>query len=91
VEIPGVEIDDVSVEVEGDVLTLQGERKLDETIKWEAYRRIERPYGSFRRSFTLPQGVDEGNIRARLKNGVLEVTLPLSDERPPKAVNVKVE
>jgi HSP20 family protein len=91
VEIPGVEIDDVSVEVKGDMLIIQGQRRLDETIRWEAYRRIERPYGSFRRSFALPQGVDQGNIRARLNNGVLEVTLPLSDERPPKAGNVKVE
>lgn len=90
-EIPGVDLEDLRVEVKGDVLTFQGDRRLDESISREAYRRIERPYGCFGRSFTLPRGVDQEKIRARLKNGVLEVTLPLSTERSTKTVNVKVE
>ncbi len=90
-ELPGVDIEDVSVEVEGDVLRLQGERKLDKAVKPEAYQRVERPQGVFTRSFTLPQGVDHGKIRATLKNGVLEVTLPLPGERHPKTIDVKVE
>jgi len=90
-EIPGVDLEDVRVEVKGDILTFQGERKLDEKIRREAYSRIERPYGSFGRSFTLPREVDQRKIQARLKDGVLEIVLPIPSEPTFRAVQVKVE
>lgn len=89
-ELPGLEIEDVSVEVDDNVLSLKGERKLDETVRREEYHRMERAYGSFRRSFTLPAVVVRENIRAKLKNGVLEVILPKEEKEKPKQIKVDV-
>ncbi|GAB4368816.1 MAG: Hsp20/alpha crystallin family protein [Deltaproteobacteria bacterium] len=87
-EIPGVERDQVSVEVKDGVLTLKGERKFERDVKEENYHRIERSYGSFQRSFTLPSSVDPDKVRASLKNGVLEVTLTKKEQARPKQIRI---
>jgi HSP20 family protein len=89
-EIPGVERDNISINVEDGVLTLKGERKMEEEKKKDNYHRIERSYGSFTRSFTLPKTVDANAIDASLKDGVLDVKLPKREETKPKAVDIKV-
>jgi len=89
-EIPGVEKDRVGVEVKDGVLTLRGERKFERDVKEENYHRIERSYGSFQRSFTLPTGVDPDKVRASLKNGVLEVTLQKKEQARPKQIKISV-
>jgi HSP20 family protein len=75
-ELPGMTLDDVSVEVHNDVLTIRGEKKQEIKDEKENYHRIERRYGSFHRSFHLPENVKEEDIAASLKNGVLHVVVP---------------
>lgn len=89
-ELPGVQKDDIKVSVESGVLTLRGERKQEKEEKGKKYHRIERQYGSFMRTFTLPDNVDESKIQAEAKDGILNVRLPKSEKAKPKAVNVKV-
>jgi len=78
-ELPGVEKGDVEVSVENNRLTLTGERKFENEEKRENYHRIERGYGHFSRSFTLPSAVDREKVEAKFKNGVLTVRLPKSE------------
>ena len=87
-EVPGVERDQVGVEVKDGILTLRGERKFEREVKEENYHRIERSYGSFQRSFTLPSSVDPEKVRATLRNGVLEVTLQKKELARPKQVKI---
>ncbi|HEU5360471.1 MAG TPA: Hsp20/alpha crystallin family protein [Candidatus Deferrimicrobiaceae bacterium] len=87
-DLPGVDKDAVSVEVKEGVLTLRGERKLDKDVKEENYHRIERSYGTFHRSFTLPSSVDAEKVTARMKDGVLEVDLPKKEQARPKKIEV---
>lgn len=89
-ELPGLEKGDIKVNVEDGVLTLKGERKLSEETKEEDYHRVERAYGTFTRSFTLPDTVDAEKISAKHKDGVLRVSLPKKPEAKPKVVDVKV-
>jgi HSP20 family protein len=89
-ELPGVDPKDVDVRVESNVLTLRGERKFESEVKREQYHRVERAYGSFSRSFTLPNVVDTGKIVAEYKDGVLRVTLPQREEAKPKQITVAV-
>jgi HSP20 family protein len=89
-EVPGVDPKEVDVRVENNVLTLRGERKIDNEIKRESYHRVERAYGSFSRSFTLPNVVDTENIRAEYKDGVLRVTLPKREEAKPRQISINV-
>lgn len=89
-ELPDVKKEDVSVTVENNTLTLSGERKLDSEVKKEQYHRLERAYGSFSRSFSLPTTVDTGKIGAEFKNGVLTVRLPFREEAKPRSINVDV-
>ncbi len=81
VDLPGLKKEDIEISLDEGVLTLQGERKLEHAEGDEAkgYRRIERAYGAFSRSFTLPQGVDLGKIEATFADGVLTLTLPKSE------------
>lgn len=76
VDLPGVKKEDISVKVENNVLTLKGERKSKEEVKKENYYKMESSFGSFSRSFALPESVDAENIHAENKDGVLEITLP---------------
>ena len=89
-ELPGVDPKDVDVRVENNVLTLRGERKVDNEVKQENYHRVERAYGSFTRSFTLPSVVDLEKIKADYKDGVLKVTLPKREEAKPKQINIQI-
>jgi HSP20 family protein len=89
-DVPGVSEDDVKVELEDDVLTISGERKSEHEQRENGYRRIERAWGRFARSLTLPEGVDAGGIKARFENGVLEVTIPKPPERKPRRVAIDV-
>jgi HSP20 family protein len=89
-ELPGVDPKDVEVRLENNVLTLSGERRFDNEVKRESYHRIERAYGSFTRSFTLPSVVDQEKIKAEYKDGVLRVTLPKKEEARPKQISISV-
>jgi HSP20 family protein len=73
------------------LLTLKGERKVEKEVKEENYHRIERAYGTFQRSFSLPASVDQEKISAKLKDGVLEVTLPKREQAKPKQITVSVK
>jgi len=89
-ELPGVDSKDVDVRVENNVLTLRGERKFDTEVDKESYHRVERAYGAFSRSFTLPTVVDTDKIKAEVKDGVLRVTLPKREEAKPKQITISV-
>ncbi len=87
-EIPGIAEKDIEIKVEDNTLSIMGERKLEKETKEENYHRIERSYGSFVRSFTLPNYVDVENIRAEHENGVLKVTMPKRAELKPRKVKI---
>ena len=88
-ELPEVRKEDVKVTVENGVLTLQGERRQEKEEKGKRFHRVERSYGSFVRSFTLPESVDESFVKAEYKDGVLNLHLPKSEKVKPKAIDVK--
>ncbi len=90
-EIPGVDKDQISIEVKDGILTLRGERKFEKEIKEENYHRMERSYGAFVRSFAVPNTVDSDKIAAKLKDGVLEVQLPKAEKAKPKQIKVDVK
>lgn len=90
-ELPEVDQKDIDIKVEGNVLTIRGERKLEEGTKREDYHRLERPYGTFSRSFSLPNTVEQERVRATHKDGVLRVILPKKEETKPKQIKVEVE
>jgi HSP20 family protein len=89
-ELPGVDPKDVDIRLENNVLSLRGQRKLEGEVKRESYHRVERSYGSFSRSFTLPTVVDQAAIKAEFKDGLLQVTLPKREEAKPKQIQVSV-
>ena len=91
VEIPGVEKEDISVEVRDGSLHLKGERKFEENCDEGNYQRMERSYGTFYRIFTLPTSVDQDSVKASFKNGVLEITIPKSESSRPEQINVAIE
>lgn len=90
-DLPGIKQEDIQVSVERDRLVLRGERKFESEVNRENYHRVERSFGTFARSFTLPPNIDQENIRADYKNGVLQVTLPKRDIVQTKQINIKVE
>ena len=89
-DLPEVKKEEVKVTVENGVLTITGERRLEKEEKDKKYHRIERSYGNFLRSFTLPDGADGSKVNAEFKDGVLKVHLPKGEKAKPKAVEVKV-
>ena len=89
-EIPGVDLKEVDVQVENNTLTIRGERKLEKDQKEENFHRIERRYGSFFRSFTLPNTIDTEKVTAECNNGLLEIKLPKKTEAKPKQIKVNV-
>ena len=91
VELPGVNKDDVSVEIKDNVLTLKGERLLDPEIKDEHYYRKERSFGKFYRSLSLQDPIKAGLIKASFKDGVLTVEVPRSEKEKPKKISVDIE
>jgi HSP20 family protein len=90
-ELPEMKKEDVHVTVENNLLTLRGERKFDEKLERENFHRIERHYGEFVRTFTLPAFVDGNKIFAEFKDGLLTVTLPKNTAAIPKQIEVKVK
>lgn len=89
-EIPDVKREDVKVTLEDGVLTIQGQRKQEKEEKGTKYHRIERSYGSFARTFSLPDVIEIDKVKAEFKDGVLNLHLPKSEKAKPKAIEVKV-
>jgi HSP20 family protein len=89
-ELPEVDAKDVDIQLEGNTLTLRGERKLEKDENRDGYHRIERTYGAFSRSFTLPDLVDVEHISAESKDGVLRIHLPKKPETKPRQIKVAV-
>jgi len=90
VEVPGIDEKDIDVRVENNVLTVHGERKVEKEEKEENFRRIERQYGSFTRTFTLPSTVDAERIQADYDKGILKIVLPKKAEAKPKSIKVNI-
>ena len=90
-EIPDVDQKDIDVKIEGNTLTLKGERKHSSEIRQENYYRVERCFGQFQRSFSLPQSIDRDKIQASCDKGVLTITLPKLEEVKPKQITVEVK
>jgi HSP20 family protein len=89
-EIPGIDEKDIDVRIDNNTLTVHGERKMEKEEKEENFRRVERQYGSFTRSFTLPSSVDLGQISADYAKGVLKIKLAKKAESKPKQIKVNV-
>jgi HSP20 family protein len=90
VELPGMTEKDIHVEMENGVLMIRGERKFEKETTDKGYRRVERAYGKFVRSFMLPVNVDFGKISAAYNNGMLDIEVPKKEEAKPKTINVEV-
>lgn len=88
-ELPGMNEKDISIEIENGMLTMKGERNLEEKTEEKGYRRIERSYGKFVRSFTLPTNVQIDDVKAAYHDGLLEVTIPKKEEAKPRKIEVK--
>lgn len=91
VELPGVGLEDIDLRVEGDTLSLRGERKPERAESRHGYRFVERAHGPFQRSFTLPPTVDAVGVSAEAKNGVLTIRLPKKAESKPRQIKVQVD
>ena len=89
-DLPEVKKEDVKLTVQDDVMSISGERKYEKEEKGKKYHRVERAYGSFMRSFTLPEDADGSKVSAEYKDGVLNVHLPKSEKAKPKSIEVKV-
>jgi HSP20 family protein len=89
-ELPDMKRDDIQLTVDNNTLTISGEKKMDSELKDESCHRIERAYGSFSRSFSLPPTVDGAKVSADYKAGVLTIRLPLREEAKPRQIQVKV-
>ena len=88
IEVPGIDEKDIEIKVEDNTLTLRGERNLEKETKEENYHRIERAYGSFFRSFSLPLYIDQDTIKAEHHNGVLKIIMPKKPEHKPRQVKI---
>jgi len=89
-ELPGMDEKNVELSILGDTLTIKGEKKKEEEKKEKHYHRLERSYGSFQRSITLPSQVVHEKAKASFKNGVLEIEIPKKEEAKPKQIKVEV-
>jgi len=89
-ELPDMTREQIDITVDNGTLTIKGEKKVDSNVKDEQFHRIERSYGTFSRSFSLPQTVDTTRVGAEYKNGVLTVKLPLREEAKPRQIKVEV-
>ena len=90
-EIPGVKKEDIDIQIENNILTIKGERKIEKETKKENFHRAERYYGSFQRSFTLPGIVAQEKIKAKLDNGVLTIEIPKKEEVKPKKIAIDIK
>ena len=89
-EVPDVDQKDIEVRIENNTLTLKGERKHSSEIKKENYYRVERYFGQFQRSFSLPQSINQEKVQATCEKGILTITLPKREEVKPKQISVEV-
>jgi HSP20 family protein len=89
-ELPGVDPKDVEVKVEDNTLYMKGERRFEKEVKNESYHRVERSYGSFARSFSLPNSISTDKVKAEFKDGLLTLTLPKREEAKPRTVKIDV-
>ena len=89
-DLPGLSEEDVNIEVEDRVLTVSGERKAEHETTKEGYHRVERAFGSFSRSLTLPEGIDAGAVTASFDRGVLEIRIPKPEQPKPRKVSIGV-
>jgi len=89
-ELPGVDPKDVEVRVEDNTLYLKGERKFEKEVKEQNYHRVERSYGSFARSFSLPNSISTDKVKAEFKDGLLTLTMPKREEAKPKTIKIDV-
>jgi HSP20 family protein len=87
-DLPGIDPNDIDIRIENNVLTIKGERRMQQEVKEENYYRGEAAYGTFNRSFTLPSAVDEDKINAEFRVGVLKITLPKKEQAKPKQIKV---
>ena len=87
-DLPGLSEGDVSIELEDNVLTVSGERKTEHAERREGFHRVERAFGSFSRSLTLPKGVDAEAVSAGFENGVLEIRIPKPEARKPRRISI---
>ena len=90
IEVPGIDEKDIDIRIENNTLTLHGERTFEKEEKEENFRRVERQYGSFTRSFTLPSTVDSENVKANYDKGILKISLAKKAEAKPKQIKVNV-
>lgn len=90
-DLPGMNVNDIKVAVEGDTLTISGEKKEERKVEEGAYNHLERNYGTFMRSFTLPENVDRDKIDANYKNGVLELSIIKTGEPKAKAKKIEIK
>ena len=89
-ELPGIDPKDVEVRVEDNTLYLKGERKYEKEVKEQNYHRVERSYGSFARSFSLPNSINADKVKAEYKDGLLTLTMPKREEAKPKTIKIDV-
>jgi len=89
-DLPGLSDEDVSVQLEDNVLTISGERKAEHETHPDGYYRLERPVGGFSRSLTLPEGVDPDGVQANFDRGVLEIRIPKPEQKKPRQVQISV-
>jgi HSP20 family protein len=90
-EVPGVREEAIEVQVEGGILTLRGEKKFERESEGRSYHRIERAYGGFVRTFTLPRSIDAEGITAKCERGVLELVMPKRSETQPRSIRIEVK
>jgi len=90
-EIPGISKDNIKISLNDNILTLKGEKKQEKKVDEENYHRIERSYGAFHRSFTLPTTVQQDQVKASYKNGILRIILPKAEEAKPKEIAIEVK
>ncbi len=90
-DLPGLKKDDIKIEIHDNMLTLRGEKKIEEEKKEKSYRLAERCYGEFVRTFTLPENVNKDTIEAEFKDGVLKLTIPKTEQPKPAQIEVKVK
>lgn len=89
-ELPGISKEDITLEVKENTLSIKGEKKFEKDVKEESYHRVERSYGAFQRAFALPSTVQQDKVKAKFRDGILEVTLPKAEETKPKQIKVDV-
>ncbi len=90
-ELPGMKKEEIKLSIRDNTLQMSGEKKMEDEKKGETYHRVERAYGSFLRTFTLPSMVDASKIHAVFKDGVLHLTLPKAEESKPREISIKAE